>query len=74
MRHGVFRLNLPIAVAVLCLAPQDAFAYIDPGSGFMLIQGVLALIGGLIVFVRDPVAGCKRIWARIFSRSRNQDQ
>ena len=63
-----------IAIFLLCLAPQDAFAYVDPGSGLLLIQGVLAVLGGAIVFVKDPVAGCKRIWARYFSKSKQQNK
>jgi hypothetical protein len=62
------------AILVLSIAPGDAFAYIDPGSGFLLIQGLLALIGGVIVFIKDPVGACKRLWARLFSKSRSRDQ
>lgn len=60
------------AIGLLSLAPADAFAYIDPGSGLLLIQGLLAVIGGVIVFVKDPVAGCKRIWERCFSGIKNR--
>jgi len=63
-----------IAVSFLCLAPQDAFAYVDPGSGLLLIQGMLALIGGVVVFVKNPVAACKRRWARMFSKPSNPDR
>ena len=62
------------AVLVFCLIPRDAQAYVDPGSGFLLIQGVLAVIGGIIVFIKNPVATCKRLWARWFSRSHSRDK
>ena len=62
------------AVLVLCAAPRTAFAYVDPGSGLLIIQGLLAVIGGIIVFVKDPIAGCKRLWARITAKFRHRDQ
>jgi hypothetical protein len=68
-RMRMFPPGTPLAVFLLCLAPQDAFAYVDPGSGLLLIQGLLAVVGGAVVFIKDPVAGCKRIWSRYFSKS-----
>jgi hypothetical protein len=62
------------AIVFLCLSPQDVFAYVDPGSGLLLIQGLLAVIGGAIVFIKDPLGSCKRLWARAFSKSRPTDQ
>ena len=61
-----------IGVVFLCMAPQDAFAYVDPGSGLLLIQGLLAVIGGIVVFVKDPVAGCKRLWSRFVSKLKSK--
>ena len=72
LRVGAARLAL--AFAVVCFTPRDALAYIDPGSGLLLIQGLLALIGGIIVFVKDPIAGIKRLWARVFRRDRPDDR
>jgi hypothetical protein len=63
-----------IAIFILCVSPQDAFAYVDPGSGLLLIQGLLAVIGGVIVFIKDPLGACKRLWARASSKSRRPDQ
>ena len=37
-------------VAALLLVPNNAFAYLDPGSGSMIFQGIVAAIfGGLFV-------------------------
>jgi len=69
-----FRPQLLLALLVLCLAPQDAFAYVDPGSGLLLVQGLLAVIGGVIVFIKNPVTVFKQWWARMLSKSRHQDQ
>lgn len=57
-------------LTLLCLWVQSgpAFAYVDPGSGFMMLQGLLAVIGGLIIFVRQPMATLKRLWSRLTRR------
>lgn len=70
----VARARIVIAIFVMCMAPADAFAYVDPGAGLLLIQGLLALIGGIIVFVKNPVAAFKRLWTRIVTRSKPQDR
>lgn len=40
---------------VLLFTPSYAYAYVDPGSGMLLWQGLIALIGGLITFIRKPL-------------------
>lgn len=45
--------------------PLSAFAYVDPGSGMMMLQGLIALIGAIVVFIRNPVAAFKRLIERI---------
>jgi hypothetical protein len=40
------------AVALCIVVPTEAFAYIDPGTGSMAYQAVLAIALGLSVFVR----------------------
>lgn len=49
-----FRVVCSVAIVGL-LFPCSAHAYIDPGSGLLLLQGLLALIGGLVVFLKNPV-------------------
>lgn len=39
---------------VLFLAPATAFAYIDPGTGAMMVQAILALIAAVIFYFRNP--------------------
>jgi hypothetical protein len=51
--------------AGLLLAPSAAFAYVDPGSGMLLWQGLLAAIGAVIVFVRNPIKVVKAFFERL---------
>jgi hypothetical protein len=43
------------------IAPTDVLAYIDPGSGMLAWQGLIAAIGGVLIFFRKPVATIK-LW------------
>jgi hypothetical protein len=52
------------------LAAPSAYAYIDPSSGLLLIQGLLALVGGVIVFLRRPMDKLRAAWRWL---SRNRD-
>jgi hypothetical protein len=52
-----------LGLAVLFASPS-AFAYIDPGSGMLLWQGLIAAVGMVLVFVRDPWRNIKRLIAR----------
>jgi hypothetical protein len=51
-------------LALLALSPLPAFAYVDPGSGMLIWQGLLAVIGAVIVFVRNPWESVKRLLDR----------
>jgi hypothetical protein len=48
----------------LFLLPTSAFAYVDPGSGMLIWQGLLALLGAAIMFVRNPIETIKRLLSR----------
>ena len=49
-RPGVVRAALQILsgfVLITCLVPDPALAYIDPGTGSFILQGILAAIVGV---------------------------
>jgi hypothetical protein len=49
----------------LITLPGTAVAYVDPGSGLMLLQGLIAIVGAVVIAVRNPVAALKRLIAKI---------
>jgi hypothetical protein len=53
---------------LLALLPLSAHAYVDPGTGMLLWQGLIALIGAVIVFFRSPRDAIKRLIARLRNR------
>ena len=59
----------PLAVLVILMGlPVSAFAYIDPGSGMLLWQGLIAGVGMVLVFVRHPLKAIKRLIERLRDR------
>ena len=51
-RAKVLDLRILLAVLVLCAAPADAFAYLDPGTGSLLLQGLIASVATGIIVLR----------------------
>ena len=37
------------------LFSSTAWAYVDPGSGMLLWQGLIAAIGAVLIFLRNPI-------------------
>jgi len=56
-----------IAFILLFSAPT-AFAYIDPGSGMLIWQGLIAAIGAVLMFVRSPWESVKKLFERFKKR------
>ncbi len=50
------------------LFPAPAFAYVDPGTGLLLLQGLFAAIGMLVIFIKNPIKTLKRLIARLRGR------
>lgn len=44
--------------------PTLVFAYVDPGTGILLWQGLIALVGGLLVFFSHPLKWIKNLLER----------
>jgi len=52
-------------VILLAVSPLTASAYVDPGSGMLLWQGLLAAVGAVVIFVRRPLDALKRLIKRM---------
>ena len=63
VRSRYFRVRF-VLVGIFCFVPV-AHAYVDPGSGLLLIQGLLAFIGGVVVFLKHPVQTFKQLIRRL---------
>jgi hypothetical protein len=52
----------------LSLMASRADAYIDPATGLVVWQAIFAAIGGLLMFVRNPIKFTKNILERVRNR------
>ncbi len=50
----IFRRIIQISLFWAALTPT-AWAYVDPGSGMLLWQGLIAAIGAVLIFLRNPI-------------------
>lgn len=65
--NGLMAGTLTLVFGVLFLFPADAWAYLDPGAGSMLLQLLLGGIAGLAVVL-------KVFWKRIMDFFRQEKE
>jgi len=53
---------------LLLMLPASAFAYVDPGSGMILWQGLIAAVGIALAFIRSPWKTLRSWLARFVRR------
>ena len=57
-----------LCVMTLGIAPVSAFAYLDPGTGSLLFQSLLAVLFGIGVAFRQLRAWISRAWSFVLRR------
>jgi len=60
---------LIMVITLLLILPAPSFAYLDPATGSMIIQGIIGAVAGLLVAV-------KLYWGKLtsfFSRNKKSD-
>ena len=62
--------RLGLCLLALLLAPTAANAYIDPGTGSLLFQSLLAVLFGAGIALRKVRTWAARFWAFILRRPR----
>tara|TARA_B100001057_G_C22600161_1_gene852448 strand:+ start:245 stop:418 length:174 start_codon:yes stop_codon:yes gene_type:complete len=55
------------------LNPVSAYAYIDPGTGAVIIQSLIAFIAAVIFYLKNPVLLWEKI-KKIFSKKKKKDE
>ena len=58
-----------VVFAVLVLWAENAYAYLDPATGSLFLQAVVAAIAGVALVLRTYWDRFKGFFARILSRS-----
>jgi hypothetical protein len=65
----VSRFQFAIISCVALLWSGDAFAYVDPGSGILLWQGFIAVIGAIIFYIRKPIRALRAIMKKVLGKT-----
>ena len=61
---------LGLRAALLCVVfSSPAYAYVDPGSALLLLQGLFAAAGAALTFIKKPW----QLLAKLFQRSKDND-
>jgi hypothetical protein len=69
MEGGMKRNNSVFAAAcALVIWADNAYAYIDPGAGSMVLQAILAALIGIGVFVRQARVSIAAFFKRVKSK------
>lgn len=63
LTHG-----MAVVVLILC-AVEPAYAYLDPGTGSILLQAVLATVAGALVSLKLYGQKIRVFFMRLFARS-----
>ena len=58
---------------LLILNPISAHAYIDPGTGAVIIQSLIAFLAAVIFYLKNPIILWEKI-KRIFSKKKKKDE
>jgi ABC-type enterochelin transport system permease subunit len=61
-------MRILLVFLLLLSVAADAAAYLDPATGSIILQGLIAGVAAFIAFVRNPIQTIKGFFAR-FSRA-----
>ena len=52
-------IRIKVFILLAAIAPVSAYAYIDPSSSLLIIQGALTFFGAIIIFIKNPIQTIK---------------
>ena len=67
------KINFIVAIMVICFWVTPAYAYLDTGTGSILLQGLLAGIAGLVTIITFYWGKVKIFFSKI-SRSKDSPE
>ena len=56
------------------IIPEIAFAYLDPGTTSIILQGIIAAIVGATVVVKTYWYRLKALWVKFFYKSQKEEK
>jgi hypothetical protein len=68
------RVTVLVSILLLTCLSQPAFAYLDPGSGSMLIAGIVGLLASLMFFLKGLYYKGRRVVLGLFGRAGTENR
>ncbi len=66
------KLNSIFFLLILIVTPNTSYAYLDPGTGSIILQAILGFIAATVASISIYWTKFKIILKKIFSKKRNQ--
>ena len=66
--------RVAVCAALLFAGTADAHAYVDPGTGAMILQVIGAAVAGALFYFRQLREWIKAVFNRVFGRSAAEDE
>ena len=68
------KMTTVVLVLFYLIFPQRTHAYIDPGTGSLIIQLILASLLGSLFFIRTAIDKIKIFFKNLFSRKKENEK
>lgn len=69
MKRPKFTVTKIFLLLILLQSSPAAYAYVDPGTGMFLIQGLITAVVAVIAFIKNPWKSVKELVARLRKKS-----
>ena len=60
--------NIIKTVIIFTLFIEQAYAYVDPGSGLLILQGLLAVVVMLLMMIKHPIVTMRKLFNLVLSK------
>ena len=67
------KINSILFISILIIIPNTSYAYLDPGTGSIILQAILGFIAATVASVSIYWAKFKILIKKIFSKKKNKN-
>lgn len=65
--------KLVYLIVIFCLIQNNSFAYLDPGTGTLIMQFLVAAFAACSLFIKQIIAKVKTFLKKIFGSEKDQE-
>ena len=68
----IFKVKLYYIIFVFFIFNNSAFAYLDPGSGSLIVQFLVATCATFVIFIKQIITNIKLLYEKYISKNKNK--